>query len=139
MTVAIKDVAYLAAQMSHQKSKHIFWLGAGVSVTAGIPAGPGIVDRLLDLSWCDAQSSSNGPQILERYSSLAGAARTERIRVVREWAVKSLPGIGSRGRAKRKGKLPSNKIDWGAHYSTCLALLPGEQVRQKFIVGKSVV
>src|SRR5690242_21809501 len=29
------------------KSKYNFWLGAGVSVTAGVPPGTGIVDRLL--------------------------------------------------------------------------------------------
>jgi hypothetical protein len=30
-----------------RKAKYIFWLGAGVSVTADVPAGIGIVDRLL--------------------------------------------------------------------------------------------
>src|SRR5712692_10165927 len=129
-----KDVAYLANQMSHQKSKFIFWLGAGVSVTAGVPAGLGIVDRLLDLFWHDAQSAPNGPQTVESYSSLAEAARTERSKVVREWAIGNVSGIASSTRAKgARGPLP-NKIDWGAHYSRCLALLPGEQVRQKFIV-----
>jgi hypothetical protein len=33
--------------LSTTKSKYNFWLGARVSVTAGITAGTGIVDRLL--------------------------------------------------------------------------------------------
>jgi hypothetical protein len=108
--VVIKDVAYLANQMSHQKSKYIFWLGAGVSVTAGIPAGLGIVDRVLDLFWRDAQPQANGPQIVEPYLSLARAARTQRSKVVREWAIENLSGIAPSTRAKR-GKGPIAQQD----------------------------
>jgi hypothetical protein len=134
MTVAIKDVGYLARELSHQKSKYIFWLGAGVSVTAGIPAGVGIVDRLLDRSWLDAQEPSKGPQILEPYSSLSETTRLDRLKLVRGWALKNISGIRGLKRGKEAREPGAGKVDWGAHYSTCLALLPGEQVRQKFIV-----
>jgi tetratricopeptide (TPR) repeat protein len=132
MTVAIKEVEYLASQMSHQKSKYIFWLGAGMSVTAGIPAGPGIVDRLLDRTWRDRQSSCNQAQNLEPYSALSEAARKERLRIVREWALVNFEGIAAPTLGTEK--IEHDQVDWGAQYSRCLALLPGEQVRQSFIV-----
>ena len=46
--VTTKDISYLARQMAQQKSKYIFWLGAGMSLTAGIPTSVGVVDRLID-------------------------------------------------------------------------------------------
>jgi tetratricopeptide (TPR) repeat protein len=133
MPVATKKVEYLATEISRQKSKYIFWLGAGVSVTAGIPAGAGVVDRLLDLSWRDSQSSLE-TQVLERYSALAGAAKAERIKLVRDWALQNVLGGIAPGRGNKKTKQAAVEADWGAHYSGCLALLPGEEVRQKFIV-----
>jgi len=133
MTVATKDVAYLANQMSHQRSKYIFWLGAGMSVTAGIPVGSGIVDRLLDRHWRDAQPSGDRAQILESYSTLSESGRRVSSRTVREWALENFTGISAS--AGGTVKADPDQFDWGAHYSRCLALLPGEQVRQSFIVN----
>src|SRR5438132_5767251 len=41
------DLDETSLPTTKSSQKYIFWLGAGVSVTAGVPAATGIVDRLL--------------------------------------------------------------------------------------------
>jgi tetratricopeptide (TPR) repeat protein len=140
MTVATKSVAYLARQIAAQKSKYIFLLGAGVSVTAGIPAAAQVVDRLLDRFWLESSSSSITGSSLEPYSSLSDLAALERGQLVRTWALDNVTELtGLRRRKDGKARMSERRntldsIDWASLYSTCLALLPGEEIRQRFIV-----
>jgi hypothetical protein len=97
----------------------MFWLGAGVSATAGIPMAGGMVDRLLDRLWRDGQTSTS----LRPYSDLSTKDQLERRAEVRRWAIDK--GLV---RAHMGGG------DWGHLYSHCLGLLGGEAARQEFIV-----
>jgi hypothetical protein len=127
--VTTKDISYLARQMAQQKSKYIFWLGAGMSLTAGIPTSVGVVDRLIDRYWCDSQVSAGDANSLQPYFSLSESAQAERVGIARRWALANLTEISQQ--VKETGKA---EPDWGSLYSTCLGSLPGEEVRQQFIV-----
>jgi len=103
----------------------IVWLGAGASVTAGIPSGNGIVYRLLDRAWRDSAHRSQSAPV--PYAQLVGAAQTEREKHLRGWASDN-----------HKDLLPEVTLpqgdDWSALYFECLGLLSGGADRQEFIV-----
>ena len=105
------------------KSGYIFWLGAGVSRTAGIPLAEGMVYRLLDRLWRMSQPETAAGRPPEPLTRLSDSAAEVRRSQVRQWAVE-----------QHIGGADINTTDWGSLYTTCLALLPGELNRQEFIV-----
>src|SRR5438046_368417 len=85
----VTDVARAIAQSAEaadplRKARYIFWLGAGVSRSAGIPVAEGVVDRLFDRRWRLGQAPTE--RALEALSKLSETAADERRRIVRDWA-----------------------------------------------------
>jgi len=130
----IKDIDFLARQIAREGSKYIFWLGAGVSVTAGIPTAAGVVDRLLDRLWRQPGGNHAGEKDAVPYASLSEPGRAERLATVRKWALESIPEARNWQTADCKGDGSMAATEWGTFYSTGLGLLPGEEDRQEFIV-----
>jgi hypothetical protein len=130
----IKDIDYLARQIVAQKPKCMFWLGAGVSATPGIPTVSGVVDRLLDRLWRKPGGAHSGDKSAEPYASLSEPGRAQRIAVVRPWVSANFPDVKNWCAARGTDNTSLDNTDWGAFYSTGLSLLPGEEDRQEFIV-----
>ena len=121
----IKDVDFLARQVAKEGSKYVFWLGAGVSVTAGIPTAAGVVDRLLDKLWRQPGGSHVGEKTATPYASLSEPGRAERMGIVRKWALQNIPEVGTwRAKNYNDDEASITALDWGAFYSTGLDFCP---------------
>lgn len=118
MKFAIEELANAIAK---SRGQYIFWLGAGVSVTAGVPLCEGVVDRYLYELWSrdNPQPPISGEKPLQARRRILEARRKD----IRNWAVD-----------KNKVPEPAND-DWGALYSDCLSQLPGDFDRGTFIDG----
>ncbi|PYV30587.1 MAG: hypothetical protein DMG22_19860 [Acidobacteria bacterium] len=135
---SVTDVARAIVHCSQptdgqRRGRFIFWLGAGSSVSAGIPLADAIVDRLLDRLWIQSQPMKTSEPPLQPLAGLSEPARAERQMRVRSWAIGNIPEVKTWAR-KNKIDDPTVSSDWGGLYSTCLALLQGEEARQEFIV-----
>ncbi|HUY12684.1 MAG TPA: tetratricopeptide repeat protein [Terriglobia bacterium] len=116
------------ADRSASTAKYIFWLGAGISVSAGIPLAEGVVDRYWDKLW----RYSILPDYAQPYSGLPTPEKEKRKVTVRRWANES----GKISEITNSKVSPmSEHDDWGVLYSDCLGHLPGQLDRQEFILN----
>src|SRR5690348_13576107 len=82
-----------AASPSSTNSEFIFWIGAGASVTAGIPSAEGIVDRFLERRWLQFETPDDFDKLPVPSWEKSGKLDPNRRRRVRMWALANMPEI----------------------------------------------
>jgi tetratricopeptide (TPR) repeat protein len=118
---------------SKASSEFIFWLGAGASVSAGIPSSEGIVDRFLERRWLQFETPDEFDKPPVPSWGRIGPVDPERREKVRSWALQNVPEIGA-WLAKNPGiSLKTTSDNWWMLYSACMDSLKGRVPRQEFI------